>query len=98
MAHKVFPTPWGYVGAAATRDGLVRVVLPHSNAQVVERELRRLPRSAVPSEAAAILELAQRQIVEYLAGDRQEFDLPIARLDASSFALGVWRACCRIPY
>ena len=40
---------------------------------------------------------AIEQLGEYFAGDRREFDLPLA-LDGTEFQLRVWRALQQIPY
>lgn len=40
---------------------------------------------------------ARRQLAEYLAGERTEFELPL-RIEGSDFQRDVWRALLDIPY
>lgn len=46
---------------------------------------------------AAVLDSAERQLGEYFAGSRREFDLPI-ELAGTPFRRAVWDALLRIPY
>jgi len=48
-------------------------------------------------ENSLYLEEAVRQLKEYFAGIRKEFDLPLS-LHGTDFQNRVWRALCRIPY
>ena len=49
----------------------------------------RLPFEALPERPTAALDRAVDQLREYFAGDRREFDLPIA-LAGTAFQLAVW--------
>src|SRR5436305_11843963 len=49
------------------------------------------------NQHSAVLEQAGRQVEEYFAGIRQNFDLPLA-LNGTRFQVGVWRQLCAIPY
>ena len=44
-----------------------------------------------------VLDATENQLVEYFAGDRKEFDLPIAN-DGTEFQQKVWGELRRIPY
>jgi methylated-DNA-[protein]-cysteine S-methyltransferase len=44
-----------------------------------------------------VLQEAERQLTEYFAGERTEFDLPLAA-DGTPFQRRVWSALCDIPY
>ncbi|MBI5058617.1 methylated-DNA--[protein]-cysteine S-methyltransferase [candidate division KSB1 bacterium] len=46
---------------------------------------------------SAILTLARRQLTEYFAGKRTEFDLPL-EMTGTDLQLKVWRALERIPF
>jgi methylated-DNA-[protein]-cysteine S-methyltransferase len=50
-----------------------------------------------PGAATQLLRKAQRQLKEYFAGKRREFDLPLAP-QGTSFQRRVWEALRRIPY
>jgi len=47
--------------------------------------------------ADPVLDAAERQLAEYFAGERTEFDLPLAN-DGSRFQRLVWAELRRIPY
>lgn len=47
--------------------------------------------------ADPLLDLAERQLTEYFAGERTEFELPLAS-DGSEFQKKVWAELQRIPY
>jgi methylated-DNA-[protein]-cysteine S-methyltransferase len=53
------------------------------------------PRSAPVADP--MLDEAEQQLREYFAGDRQEFDLPLAS-EGSEFQKKVWAELQRIPY
>jgi len=106
LIGRIFSTPWGYVGIAASERGLERIVLPRPSKEDVEVELsdariaRGRPHKADKAHCRAIeiLDAAERQIVEYLAGKRTAFDVPLATPQATDFMRAVWRACSAIPY
>ena len=51
----------------------------------------------VPRRTTRLLERAAGQLVEYFAGDRRAFDLPLS-LRGTGFQSLVWRALAAIPY
>lgn len=53
--------------------------------------------AACQSDESEILDRAQRQLGEYFAGKRREFDLPL-RPKGTPFQLADWKALERIPY
>lgn len=64
---------------------------------MVERRLRRLLNARfVETEGDVIAETA-RQLDEYFAGDRSEFDIPLI-LSGTTFQITVWKALLQIPY
>jgi methylated-DNA-[protein]-cysteine S-methyltransferase len=60
------------------------------------RELRSID-GWVEDVAVAPLSAAVRQLTEYFAGTRREFDLPL-RLQGTTFQTRVWRELTEIPY
>jgi len=50
-----------------------------------------------PDKPGAIVKKAERQLREYLAGERADFDLPLD-MEGSDFQIEVWQALRRIPY
>jgi len=51
----------------------------------------------VPGETSDVLEDAAAQLQEYFAGERREFDLPLAAR-GTAFQRRVWAALAEIPY
>lgn len=51
----------------------------------------------VPVRPNELLLRTARELDEYFAGQRREFDLPLS-LHGTAFQLRVWEALCRIPY
>ena len=51
----------------------------------------------VPDETSDVLEDAAAQLQEYFAGERREFDLPLAAR-GTAFQQRVWAALAKIPY
>jgi methylated-DNA-[protein]-cysteine S-methyltransferase len=82
-------TPIGWLLLAGSNDGLAHVRFPEGeDAAAPEPGWRRCDES---------LRDAARQLVEYFAGERREFDLALAPR-GTSFQLAVWRALAAIPY
>jgi len=94
---RLFDTPVGRMAVAATPRGLARVVLP-----------KELAKGGMPTpplrghgdheKAAAHAVQAEREILEYLAGRRRAFTVPLDMEGLPSFHAKVLRACLRIPY
>jgi len=80
-------TEIGQVGIAESSGLLTRVYLP-SELPAMDSYLH---------QDTTVLVLAAQQLIAYLAGDRQEFDLPLAP-KGTRFMHGVWAALCTIPY
>jgi methylated-DNA-[protein]-cysteine S-methyltransferase len=56
-----------------------------------------LPLDAHPESGTAVLDEAARQLTEYFAGSRREFDLPV-RLSGTPFQLSVWNRLATIGW
>lgn len=78
-------SPIGTLCLAAEDDQLVGLCLPDRPAPTGPRQ-----RSAVLVEAASQLE-------QYFAGERRDFDLPLAP-SGTAFQTAVWRALAEIPF
>jgi methylated-DNA-[protein]-cysteine S-methyltransferase len=77
--------PFGVLRLYAEGDELVAIDLPdHIGPAAVERRTEVLART-------------EAQLAEYFAGERRDFDLPLAP-QGSGFQVEVWRALLRIPY
>ena len=85
MDFFMFDSPIGYMALAAEDETLVRVYLPNAPTP------RLMPRET------PLLARTRDQILEYLNGQRQTFDLPVLLL-GSDFQQKVWKELLRIPY
>jgi methylated-DNA-[protein]-cysteine S-methyltransferase len=85
MWHAYAPTPIGDLLLVASEEGLVRVEFPPA-----------LPPDNAPRDEARLAPVL-RQLAEYFAGDRKQFELPLVPR-GTPFQLEVWRALQRIPY
>lgn len=83
---------------AASDKGIVKLSIASSQAQFLAELEREFPGQVWKrDDAAPAIAAAARQLTEYFAGKRREFDLP---LDAhgTPFQKRVWNALRRIPY
>jgi methylated-DNA-[protein]-cysteine S-methyltransferase len=85
------------MAVVATPRGLARVVLPK---ELAEGGMPTPPLRghADQRQAEAHAAQAEREIIEYLAGRRREFTVPVDMANVPPFHEKVLRACRRIPY
>ena len=92
-----FETPLGEMLAASTARGLAYLQLPRASGRGFTGWLRRFAPDATHQEAFAPNRSSIRQILEYLEGKRERFDLSLD-LRGTEFELAVYRELQRIPY
>jgi O-6-methylguanine DNA methyltransferase len=92
-----FDTPFGEMLAASTERGLAYIQLPRASGRGLNGWLRRFAPQASQEEAYAPNRSAIGQILEYLEGKRERFDLSLD-LRGTEFALSVYREVEQIPY
>lgn len=85
MDFWMFDTPLGTIAAGEEDGAMVRLWLPST------------PVPRLMPHRTPLLERAEGQILEYLNGRRQEFDLPLA-FAGTEFQRKVWQALREIPY
>lgn len=61
------------------------------------RRLERLLNAEFRKRSSAVIEEAKRQLDEYFAGKRREFEIPLLPV-GTDFQLCVWKALLDIPY
>ncbi|HEY7961754.1 MAG TPA: methylated-DNA--[protein]-cysteine S-methyltransferase [Solirubrobacteraceae bacterium] len=90
-------SPFGTFTAASTSEGLVRLAFPE---EPLEEVLERLAAKLSPRivEAPARFEQVRRELDEYFAGARRDFDVALDRVLMSAFAQKVLAATAAIPY
>lgn len=92
-----FSSDIGAIGLAATPDGLARLA-PGRSTEAFREELEAAwPDRPVVREPRA-MEAAERQIREYLAGERTDFDLPLDLSGLGAFDRSVLRATREVPF
>lgn len=90
QAAKVVDSPVGPLYLAATDAGLTHLLFAN--------EVDRKPAAAAGSgEATRILRETERQLSDYFAGRRREFDLPLAPT-GTEFQLATWRALQNVSF
>jgi methylated-DNA-[protein]-cysteine S-methyltransferase len=87
--HTVVDTPIGPLTLVATADALREVRFPNGRAVG--------PGDGPDRGDQPVLALAARQLDEYFAGERLEFDVPLDP-QGSPFQLAAWRGLSTIPY
>ena len=81
----LFDTPVGAIGLEEENGAIVRLLLPGA------------PAPRIACHETPLLTQGERQLLEYLAGGRRVFDLPLAP-KGTEFYRSVWRALEDIPY
>jgi methylated-DNA-[protein]-cysteine S-methyltransferase len=87
LAHTTLDTPIGRLTLVASARGLREVWFPNAHAHG--------PGPDDPDHP--VLAAASRQLAEYFAGARQEFDLPLDP-QGTPFQLTAWRGLTTIPF
>lgn len=97
IAYRTIESPLGTLLLAATERGLVRVAYEREGFDAVLATLaaRVSPRVL---EAPARLDAAARELDDYLAGSRRDFDLPLDHALSSGFRAEVQRRLPEIAY
>ncbi|NOU09478.1 MAG: methylated-DNA--[protein]-cysteine S-methyltransferase [Nitrospira sp.] len=94
----VFKSPWGWMGISESDKGIRSIVLPKRSKRAVESELRAESNEPVQQGESTRLEVARRQLLDYLAGKRSTFEVPLDFSQGTSFQRQVWRTLQRVPY
>jgi methylated-DNA-[protein]-cysteine S-methyltransferase len=108
----VVDSPIGALGVAVTHDAVCGVsfgatvpdyrVESRSDSRLESRADYRLESQAEslpgPMVGHGVLDRARRQLDEYFAGQRTEFDLPLVVRRGSEFERAVWEQIAAIPY
>ncbi len=98
LNYAFFDTSLGEMAAAATEAGICRLQLraAGSHEAIIDDWREAWPDRSVRKAPREFSEL-QRQLEAYLAGDLQDFSLPL-NPDGTEFRLAVWNEATRIPY
>ncbi len=94
----IFESPWGWMGIAESIKGIHTIVLPKHSKRAVEAEINAQSPKSVQQPESPRLAAARRQVLDYLAGKRNAFDMPLDLSSGTSFQRQVWRILQRVPY
>ncbi|MBS0149372.1 MAG: methylated-DNA--[protein]-cysteine S-methyltransferase [Nitrospira sp.] len=94
----MFRSPWGWMGIAESSKGIQAIVLPKRSERAVETDLRAQSHGPLQRGESARLDVARRQLLDYLAGKRHIFDVPLDLSHGTVFQRQVWRVLLRVPY
>lgn len=99
VSYAVVDSPLGTLVLAGTGRGLVRIAYEDCNGGV-ERVLDALAERVSPRilEAPGRLDAVRRELEEYFAGRRTEFDLPLDWSLTARFGRAILAATARIPF
>jgi O-6-methylguanine DNA methyltransferase len=98
MVHTArFDSPIGPLRVATTEKGLAYLQLPRASGRGLEGWIARQAGGARCVEAWAPSQEAIRQVLEYLEGKRDAFDLALD-LRGTPFQRAVWKSVLAIPY
>lgn len=92
-----FESPIGEMRVAGSERGLAYLELPRASGRGLSGWLRRFAPAACVEEAYAPFRTTIAQLLEYLEGKRQTFELPLD-LRGTPFQFRVYEAVARIPY
>jgi methylated-DNA-[protein]-cysteine S-methyltransferase len=97
VSYASLDSPFGELTVAATERGLVRLAFPEEGRDaVLERLAARISPRIV--EAPVPLDSIRRELEEYFAGRRRQFELPLDWTLVGPFGRRVLRAASAIPY
>ncbi|MBI3356581.1 MAG: methylated-DNA--[protein]-cysteine S-methyltransferase [Nitrospirae bacterium] len=86
------------MGISESSKGIDAIALPKRSKRAVESDLRTQSNESLQSGESARLEAARRQLLDYLAGRLDSFDVPLDLSRGTSFQRAVWRMLQRVPY
>jgi methylated-DNA-[protein]-cysteine S-methyltransferase len=90
FVSKIVSSPIGELKLIASEKGLCAVLF-HEGKDSVWKE------ASTQIERHVILDKAEKQLAEYFAGSRYDFDLPLD-VRGTDFRKSAWKQLCKIPY
>lgn len=90
-AHKTVKTPVGLLKLVASDKGLAAILWENDDPKRVRLD------HGLEDKKHKVLVEAERQLLEYFAGTRDAFSLPLD-FSGTPFQKKVWAALCRIPF
>ena len=98
LSRLLVASPVGDLTLIASPRGLRAVLWPNEFVSLREHDAEHIPLAAAGHQrSAAVLEQARRELAEYFAGDRRQFDVPLDPV-GTDFQLSAWLELRRIPF
>ncbi len=94
----IFKSSWGWMGISESSKGIDAIALPKGSKRAIESGLRKLSSEPLEPGRSAWLENARRQLLDYLAGKRETFEVPLDLSRGTSFQRQVWRVLQLVPH
>ncbi len=94
----IFKSPWGWVGISETAEGIDAIALPKRSKRAIECGFRTMAGGPFEPGESARLETARCQLLDYLGGRRNVFDIPLDLSRETVFQRRVWRTLQRVPF
>lgn len=94
----IFLNGWGYLLAAISEKGLIRIELPADDESKIESVLKDLAGSYCIKEDAAQLREYTDWLMSYFRGDKPSPNLNIDWTTMSDFQRAIYKVCMKIPY
>jgi len=86
------------MGLSESEKGIDGIALPKRSKRAIETVLRDQSHEPFQAGSSPRLEAARRQLLDYLAGKRDTFDVPLDLSQGTLFQRQVWRVLQRVPY
>ncbi len=94
----IFKSPWGWIGISESAKGIDGIALPKPSKRAIEKALYDQSREPFQAASSPRLEAARCQLLDYLAGKRNTFDVPLDLSQGTLFQRRVWRTLQRVPF
>jgi O-6-methylguanine DNA methyltransferase len=94
----IFKSSWGWMGISETSKGIDTIVLPKGSKRAIESALRSVTGERFEEGVSDRLEEARRQVLDYLDGKREAFNMPLDLARGTPFQRRVWQVLQRVPY
>ena len=94
----IFQSSWGWMGISETSRGIDTIVLPKGSKRAIESDLRSVAGQLFEGGVSPRLEEARCQLLDYLNGKRDSFNVPLDLSCGTPFQRRVWRVLQRVPY
>jgi O-6-methylguanine DNA methyltransferase len=86
------------MGLSESEKGIDGIALPKPSKRAIETVLRDQSHGPFQAGSSPTLETARRQLLDYLAGKRDTFDVALDLSNGTAFQRQVWRVLQRVPY